>query len=331
MILRVTVTEEDGIVRVNGCGSDVNWLFISNDPDPFIQIKHHCNGLLETIELPGFYKFSPESYDFGTIELSDPLIPWKTTTLKTIIEKIPFQNDYEESKSIENFKDWEKLPESIKFVEKSQLLKASFDDSQNEIETMIKSANKSENDVLNESRKNIKTTIESSTTTTESLMTENYDFDIETTIQSFTTATESFYQDKLKTTIKSNQSNLDNLVELSGVTTNENSQIESYDSKMEKSIENQLESSGFDEQNENIKYDIYTSKEETTINKKVEELLKEIHYYEEKLKKTEDGDKKMNEAKLEELKYTKNFLQKIKNNNKILYSFYKRFFNKKSD
>lgn len=317
---------------MNGCGSDVNWLFISNDPDPFIQIKHYCNGLLETIELPGFYKFSPESYDFGTIELSNPLIPWETTTLKTIIKKIPFQNDYEESKSIENFKDWEKSPESIKFVEKPQPLKASFDDSQNEIETMIKSATKSENDVLNESRKNIKTTIESfTTTTTEGSMTENYDFDIETKIESFTTATENIYQDKLKTTIESYQSNLDNQVELSGVETNENSLIESYDSNMEKNIENQLDSSGFDEQNENTKYDIYTSKEETANYKHVEELLKEINYYEEKLKKTEDGDETINEAKLEELKNTKNFLQKIKNNNKLLYSFYKQFFNKKSD
>uniref|UniRef100_A0A914W1D9 Uncharacterized protein n=1 Tax=Plectus sambesii TaxID=2011161 RepID=A0A914W1D9_9BILA len=67
----VTFANEDGSFTVEGCGYDRDWLpFVTNDPEPYIQIRHNCNtddG--ETLILPGFKTFVPDTYEAGTIKL----------------------------------------------------------------------------------------------------------------------------------------------------------------------------------------------------------------------------------------------------------------------
>lgn len=71
----VTFTERDGTISLDGCGADFDWLpGVSNPPDPYIIIRHNCNGVAgEILELPEFNTFVPDSYDLGIIELDSAL------------------------------------------------------------------------------------------------------------------------------------------------------------------------------------------------------------------------------------------------------------------
>lgn len=71
----VTFTERDGTISLDGCGADFDWLpGVSNPPDPYIIIRHSCNGVAnEILELPEFNTFVPDSYDLGIIELDSDL------------------------------------------------------------------------------------------------------------------------------------------------------------------------------------------------------------------------------------------------------------------
>lgn len=67
----VTFTEENGSFQLDGCGDDFDFLpGVENIPEPYIQIRHTCNGdKEETIELPVFDTFVPQTHDIGIIEL----------------------------------------------------------------------------------------------------------------------------------------------------------------------------------------------------------------------------------------------------------------------
>jgi hypothetical protein len=39
---RVGYPDAEGNFRVDGCASDFDWFFISNDPDPYITMFHKC-------------------------------------------------------------------------------------------------------------------------------------------------------------------------------------------------------------------------------------------------------------------------------------------------
>ncbi|KAI1732882.1 transthyretin-like family domain-containing protein [Ditylenchus destructor] len=74
-LMGVTFTEQDGTFQLDGCGDDFNWLpGLQNNPDPYIRIYHYCNSDKgETLELPEFNTFVPETYDMGILELDDPM------------------------------------------------------------------------------------------------------------------------------------------------------------------------------------------------------------------------------------------------------------------
>uniref|UniRef100_A0A7E4UPP5 Transthyretin-like family protein n=1 Tax=Panagrellus redivivus TaxID=6233 RepID=A0A7E4UPP5_PANRE len=70
-LMGVSFTEEDGTFQLDGCGDDFNWLpGVDNVPEPYIQIRHFCNSPKgETIQLPVFETFVPETHDIGILEL----------------------------------------------------------------------------------------------------------------------------------------------------------------------------------------------------------------------------------------------------------------------
>uniref|UniRef100_A0A914Z0D7 Uncharacterized protein n=1 Tax=Panagrolaimus superbus TaxID=310955 RepID=A0A914Z0D7_9BILA len=70
-LMGVTFTEENGSFQLDGCGNDFNFIpGVENLPEPYIQIRHSCNGdKEETIELPIFDTFVPETHDIGILEL----------------------------------------------------------------------------------------------------------------------------------------------------------------------------------------------------------------------------------------------------------------------
>ena len=72
-LMGVSFTDEDGTFQLDGCGDDFDWFpGISNPPEPYVQIRHYCNSDKgETIQLPEFRTFVPDSYDLGVIELDD--------------------------------------------------------------------------------------------------------------------------------------------------------------------------------------------------------------------------------------------------------------------
>lgn len=81
-LMGVTFTEPDGTFQLDGCGDDFNWLpGLQNLPDPYIRIHHYCNGEHgETIELPEFNTFVPETYDLGILVLDSKKQPNATVT-----------------------------------------------------------------------------------------------------------------------------------------------------------------------------------------------------------------------------------------------------------
>jgi hypothetical protein len=76
-LMGVTFTEENGSFQLDGCGDDFNFIpGVENLPEPYIQIRHTCNGdKEETIELPVFDTFVPETHDIGILELDSSETP----------------------------------------------------------------------------------------------------------------------------------------------------------------------------------------------------------------------------------------------------------------
>jgi hypothetical protein len=72
-MMGVTFTETDGSFKLDGCGDDFNWLpGVPNLPDPYITIKHYCNSEKgETMRLPEFDVFVPDTYDIGILVLDE--------------------------------------------------------------------------------------------------------------------------------------------------------------------------------------------------------------------------------------------------------------------
>ncbi|CAD5228659.1 unnamed protein product [Bursaphelenchus xylophilus] len=72
-IMGVTFTDEDGTFKLDGCGDDFDWLpGVPNVPEPYLQIRHFCNSEKgETIRLPEFDVFVPDTYDVGILELDE--------------------------------------------------------------------------------------------------------------------------------------------------------------------------------------------------------------------------------------------------------------------
>jgi len=67
----LTISEDDGSFKVEGCGSDFGpW----NEPDPYIRVYHFCNGgsKVEETETKVNRTFVPERTDFGQIILDKP-------------------------------------------------------------------------------------------------------------------------------------------------------------------------------------------------------------------------------------------------------------------
>ncbi|KAF8374339.1 ttr-53 [Pristionchus pacificus] len=70
-LMGVTFSNEEGRFSLDGCADDFDWLpGVPNVPEPYIKIRHYCNKEQgETIELPEFNVFTPNTYDLGTIIL----------------------------------------------------------------------------------------------------------------------------------------------------------------------------------------------------------------------------------------------------------------------
>lgn len=70
-VFRVSFSEQDGSFQLDGCGDDFNWLpGVENPPEPYIQIHHYCNSEKgETMKLPVFDTFVPDTHDIGILEL----------------------------------------------------------------------------------------------------------------------------------------------------------------------------------------------------------------------------------------------------------------------
>jgi len=78
-LMGISFTETDGSFKLDGCGDDFNWLpGVPNLPDPYITIRHYCNSEKgETIRLPEFDVFVPDTFDLGVMELDEPSTPDK--------------------------------------------------------------------------------------------------------------------------------------------------------------------------------------------------------------------------------------------------------------
>ncbi|CAJ0580414.1 unnamed protein product, partial [Mesorhabditis spiculigera] len=67
----VTHTTSDGYFTLYGCGSDTDFLFIKDRPDPYIVIEHRCNSLEpETIDLPLKQVFMPATQNISEVKLA---------------------------------------------------------------------------------------------------------------------------------------------------------------------------------------------------------------------------------------------------------------------
>jgi len=72
-LMGVTFTESDGTFKLDGCGDDFDWFpGVPNLPEPYLQIRHYCNSEKgETIRLPEFSNFVPDTHDIGVLELDE--------------------------------------------------------------------------------------------------------------------------------------------------------------------------------------------------------------------------------------------------------------------
>jgi hypothetical protein len=97
-LMGVSFTDEDGTFQLDGCGDDFDWFpGVQNLPEPFLQIRHYCNSDKgETIELPEFNTFVPDTYDIGVIELDEVA---QTTTYRTAVTGIEIAPDRAPSRS----------------------------------------------------------------------------------------------------------------------------------------------------------------------------------------------------------------------------------------
>ncbi|CAD6198119.1 unnamed protein product [Caenorhabditis auriculariae] len=70
-LMGVTFTNDDGRFQLDGCGDDFDWIpGVKNAPEPYIEIRHYCNNPKgETITLPEFNEFVPNTHDVGTLVL----------------------------------------------------------------------------------------------------------------------------------------------------------------------------------------------------------------------------------------------------------------------
>ncbi|CAJ0579609.1 unnamed protein product, partial [Mesorhabditis spiculigera] len=73
-MMGVTFTSESGLFQLDGCGDDFDWLpGLKNRPEPYVQIRHYCNSAEgETITLPEFTTFVPDTFEIGEIRLDSP-------------------------------------------------------------------------------------------------------------------------------------------------------------------------------------------------------------------------------------------------------------------
>lgn len=70
-LMGVTFTNDNGMFQLDGCGDDFDWIpGIKNVPEPYIEIRHYCNDPKgETLTLPEFSTFVPNTYDMGVVLL----------------------------------------------------------------------------------------------------------------------------------------------------------------------------------------------------------------------------------------------------------------------
>ncbi|CAJ0931400.1 unnamed protein product, partial [Mesorhabditis belari] len=84
-LMGVTFSSENGLFSLDGCGDDFDWVpGFKNKPEPYIQIRHYCNKAEgETITLPEFSTFVPNTYELGTFQLDGPSNGAPKVNLKT--------------------------------------------------------------------------------------------------------------------------------------------------------------------------------------------------------------------------------------------------------
>ncbi|KAL7073004.1 hypothetical protein ACQ4LE_008091 [Meloidogyne hapla] len=86
-LMGITFTEPDGSFQLDGCGKDFDWIpgVVPNLPDPYIQIRHYCNSAKgETLVLPEFNTFVPNTHDVGIIVLDSNKTPNAPVTFPTL-------------------------------------------------------------------------------------------------------------------------------------------------------------------------------------------------------------------------------------------------------
>uniref|UniRef100_A0A914E3Y7 Uncharacterized protein n=1 Tax=Acrobeloides nanus TaxID=290746 RepID=A0A914E3Y7_9BILA len=88
-LMGVSFTDEDGTFALDGCGDDFDWIpGLENKPEPYVQILHYCNNEHgETIQMPIFKTFVPQTHDMGIMELDEV----ESSTTKTRVQ-IPALN-----------------------------------------------------------------------------------------------------------------------------------------------------------------------------------------------------------------------------------------------
>uniref|UniRef100_A0A914EDM2 Uncharacterized protein n=1 Tax=Acrobeloides nanus TaxID=290746 RepID=A0A914EDM2_9BILA len=72
-LMGASFTDEDGTFALDGCGDDFDWIpGMENKPEPYVQILHYCNNDRgETIQMPIFKTFVPQTHDIGIMELDE--------------------------------------------------------------------------------------------------------------------------------------------------------------------------------------------------------------------------------------------------------------------
>ncbi|VDO95065.1 unnamed protein product [Soboliphyme baturini] len=64
--------DANGFFSLRGCGDDFDWLpGVKNNPDPYLEVVHRCNGEEQTMHYDQPVVFLPESMDFSQIILDN--------------------------------------------------------------------------------------------------------------------------------------------------------------------------------------------------------------------------------------------------------------------